>query len=107
MTTLEILKAARELISVPERWTDHYYARDKNGNYRFGDDPDAVKWCSIGALQHAASARGVSSIQVPWGVLESQLRGGQSLAGFNDRARHSDVLALFDRAIAKLEKEAK
>jgi hypothetical protein len=34
---------------------------------------------------------------------------GSGLAEFNDATgtKHSDVLALFDRAIAKLEKEAK
>lgn len=31
MTTLEILKAARELLSVPERWTKRAFGRDSNG----------------------------------------------------------------------------
>lgn len=37
-TTLEILRAARELIATPERWTKGWYARDTEGRGVFLHD---------------------------------------------------------------------
>lgn len=50
MKTSDILKAAKQLISTPERWTKGFYARDKEGNTVRVSYPEAVCWCAEGAL---------------------------------------------------------
>lgn len=103
MTTLEILKAARELISVPERWTRDYYAKTEDGLNVASNDPRAVKWCALGAIERGGKHdRGASSDTEDF--IEKLIGNpSRSLASFNDSHTHPDVLALFDRAIAKLE----
>jgi hypothetical protein len=101
MTTLEILKAARELISVPERWTQHEYARDFHGNPVSALSPLAVCWCLNGALQRVKTEPGPS--YATKALREVLGKYGPNPSEFNDTQNHPDVLALFDRAIAKLE----
>lgn len=101
MTPLETLKAARDLISDPARWTQKTQARDRHGrNVDFLND-DAVCWCTLGAIAKAdfdlwgkqSDADKVLRRLVPRGLV------GQ----FNDTHTHAEVIALFDAAIAELE----
>jgi hypothetical protein len=99
---IETLKAARELISVPERWTQHDYARDRDGYYVAANDKAAVCWCSLGALLKASEGGGKYSAAK--NALSTAIKG--SVVEFNDTHKHPEILAAFDKAIELAEKEA-
>lgn len=103
MTTLEILKAARELLAGPGRWTRGKYARKTDGGPAimdggYGFASDACQWCAAGAIQK------VTGLTIePDAVLDAL--AVENLVCFNDDVAESvdDVLRLFDQAIARLE----
>ena len=91
MTTLEILKAARELLAVPERWTKGALARSQNGDDVNPKSSEAAhSFCIVGAI-------GRSNIDYD----------SFDLAYWNDAPErtHAEVLARFDEAIVKLEEK--
>ena len=99
MTPLEILKQARELISVPERWTKGAFAYDAQDNdLGRGNATGAVCWCALGAIEHVVDGpcRGHAE-----DMLEDQM--GEPVDLYNDRHTHAEVIAAFDRAIAAAE----
>lgn len=51
MTVVENLEAAWALIAEPERRCTGYYAKDSAGDDCEALAPDAVRWCSYGALE--------------------------------------------------------
>jgi hypothetical protein len=102
MTTLEVLKAAREKIADPAHWTKGEIARDKFGMDSMSKSPDACAWCAMGAIWNVspnvevrAEAFNALDVQTYLGVPE-----------FNDSHTHPEVLALFDKAIAAEEAKA-
>lgn len=99
MTTLEILKAARELLSTPARWTKLAYARDAGGAAVMPSNANAVCWCIEGSIVKCSG-----DWSMEWArPIECDVAA--DVASFNDResTTHADILAAFDRAIAKLE----
>lgn len=109
MNTLETLKAARDLISDPARWTQREYARDQFGNSAMATDGYATCWCALGAIRKvtgrendiyrpavAQLARHCQVVDIP---------AGWAVSTHNDTHDHAEVLALFDAAIENLEKE--
>jgi len=100
MNTVEILKAARQVISDAKSWTQGTFARDANGkvaSIRFGDC-----FCSVGAIAKVTDRNLVEPC--PRAVIEALgVRSHAELARFNDSHTHSEVLDLFDRAIARAE----
>ncbi len=102
MNTTELLIAARKKIATPDRWTKVALARDAKGDPTFPFDSDAVCWCIEGSLysilkgQSYAIDNAMSVVNIAIGNphLTVQL--------WNDRPErsHSDVMAVFDRAIA-------
>lgn len=113
-TTLDTLRRAREWISNPKHWCQDAPACDRYGNHLNPTDYDAVRWCAAGSIErvlhgqsgyrdavHALAKHGLD-VDAPSLFL---LLGKVSL--WNDyRGRtHAEVLAAFDRAIEKLEKE--
>ena len=99
MTPLETLKAARQLISDPAKWTQGWFARNALGELVDVDSSSAVCFCSIGALCRVESAAYSEAKR----TLERNISDGLSLGWFNDTHTHAEVLALFDAAIAELE----
>jgi hypothetical protein len=97
MGTVEVLKAAKALISDEVRWTKGGNARDKDGAHVSAKSKNAVCWCMGGALLVIRSNRSSEK-------LLRQVCGG-SIARFNDApaTTHADVMAAFDRAIALAE----
>ena len=103
MTPKQILQAARDLITPPERWTTGWYARDKDGAETDSKSPDAVCWCTLGAVnkfspdihqeleENEALRVLMVAMKTPWP------------SRFNDTHTHAEVLAAFDAAIASLE----
>lgn len=99
--TIDVLKAARDLISDRSRWTTGDFAKDADGLPVPAASPDAVCWCSVGAIYKAADERGVkrpkvydalhaaAKPRIPWMI--------------NDHDGHKAALALLDLAIAQQE----
>lgn len=101
MTPLEILRAARKRIEAPERWTKGAGARFADGTIASPNRvSEAVSFCCIGALLDGDQRANTEA----YVAMASVVPGGL-LAPFNDApsTSHSDVLAAFDRAIARLE----
>ncbi len=99
MNSIEILKAARKTL-VEKGWAKEFYAFTSNGVRCAGWNPDACRFCALGAVQ---SVRGAAAglQDGAYNALEAALPAGwTSIAMFNDAAESvDDVLALFDRAI--------
>lgn len=60
----ELVLAARQLLSVPERWTRSTTARRADGSETKPTADDACMWCVVGAVAHFAPG-GI----VPYNVL--------------------------------------
>ena len=97
MNTLEILQAARELISVPERWTQGCLARNRAGKECSFRSNDSVRWCSIGALNKISTLNIVSHALVFLSKAVSVKTN--KFSTWNDTHTHAEVLQAFDRAI--------
>ena len=102
MKPSEALRKARELLTPEGAWTKRKAARDRLGNEVYAADPDAVCYCSYGAIWHFELS----------GSLEDRLEDflfqaidGLPIAQWNDadNRTHAEVLAAFDRAIALAE----
>jgi hypothetical protein len=98
MTTLEVLKAARELIATPDKWSQGAMARNADGRPVWAAANDAVCFCAEGAIQRA----GAGMFNRAFNVVVDLVETGDPLHRFNDASTtsHEDILALFDRAIA-------
>lgn len=108
MSTLTILKNARETISDPNHWTQRADARSADGCLVGAKESDAVCWCAYGALLKAgyeASGRGPD---LPYMELKRAMgtSWAGTVSGFNDSHTHEEVVGVFDRAIANLEAHA-
>jgi hypothetical protein len=97
MSPVEILKAARELIAKPERWTRGYVARAGAVPLTSAMDVGATCWCAMGAVDKSA---GGPDFSAPALDLLYPMLPGCGIAEFNDSHDHAEVLSLFDRAIA-------
>ena len=102
MTPLETLKAARDLISDPARWTQGVQARDEHGDQVPHNDPIAHCFCIMGAVGRVAvQDTKMDALRVLSKVTRRDF--DTSIPDFNDTHTHAEVLALFDAAIAELE----
>ncbi len=107
-SVLDVLRAAREKIATPERWTKGAAARDVNGGKVDAASPLAVCWCANGAIYSKPSPYlrpGLRDSATE--NLRMLLPIGFYVSTFNDAptTTHADILALFDRAIAAEEKQ--
>lgn len=94
MTRVEILIKARELISVPERWTQETMARTPLGDECPIDSDEASCWCAWGAISRVSTGDYYEAYSL---ITEMADYG---VVNFNDTHTHAEVLGLFDRAIA-------
>lgn len=101
MTNLEILKAARELLSDPKRWTQYRLARDENGNE--AEVENGCSFCMLGAIAKVSNVDPYTNYNTVCDVLYDVMPMGLGIGEFNDRSTHAEVLAIMDKAIAKLE----
>jgi hypothetical protein len=103
-TTIEILKAARDLIAKPENWTHGAYARDIQGVAVPLSDDEATCFCAAGAIFRAGSFPEYEPI--PRHICEKfGFAYEATLAQFNDTHTHSEVLELFSKAISSAEEK--
>jgi len=102
MTPLEVVTAARELLSDPARWTKGANARNEKGDGGGSGMEGAVCWCAVGALRHVSNDPNLEAVwEDAYYMLAEQTPRGEGVMAFNDGVltTHADVLAMFDRAI--------
>lgn len=97
---VDILRRGRERIATPDKWTKGAAARTSTGRRCMETSPRAVCWCMIGAINAELGGLGWRAVEPAREAL-----GVGYVPRFNDNpaTTHADVLAAFDRAIAKLE----
>lgn len=121
MKTSEILKKAKSLIDSPEKWAKGHYATDDCGYQVNVMDKRAACFCSVGAVQRATHEGLMRSEQAlatlngrsdkAFATLNRQLKGcsgtfaRRNVVDFNDYHTHTEVMDMFDRAIAAAEQE--
>ena len=90
--TLMVLREARALIGEESRWVQGVYERDG-------------RHCAMGALQAVGRGhwRGVRREAATELLHVARLHGHHSVESMNDSLTHSEVLAMFDTAIARVE----
>ena len=101
MTPLETLKAARDLISDPARWTQEEAARNAAGKGVMAYGEDAVCWCAFGAIRNVVGPND-DAFDLVFDTFRDKAKV-KLVACFNDTHTHAEVIALFDAAIAELE----
>lgn len=114
-TTSQLLREARDLIADRLHWTRGTYARNIDGKPVNAHDPEACRFCAVGAVQRVFALRELSIYDTDGGspyalacgaLAEAVLGGGGSITAYNDQGGHEATLALFDCAIARLEAAA-
>lgn len=97
---LSVLKQARKLIEKPGQWTQNALARDVNGKDVDPLSSDAVRYCSLGAIDNIdlgeAGNGAHRALSITAGV-------GDIFAVYNDSHNHAEVLAVWDKTIMLLE----
>lgn len=91
------LLAAKTLISDPADWTRCALARRENGRECGPITAGAIKWCALGVV-YAVDASNFGERSALTHLLECS---GGNIASFNNSHTHAEVMALFDRAIAR------
>jgi hypothetical protein len=110
------LKEAKSLIDSPEKWTQHKFGRDAWGHglstNEWSDTPPACM-CSVGAIYEVNRRKDptvclykVSSTRSDNAASFLTRVAGEVITRFNDSHSHAEVMALWDKAIAKAEKLA-
>lgn len=104
MTTKEILSAMRAKLERPEQWTQHRYARLKDGSpVRYGNT-QACSYCMEGAL--FAVAEDEPNLVYAISALQESISAVSSIDIFQwndtDGRTHAEVLDVIDRAIAAI-----
>lgn len=102
MTTADLLRKGRDLISDPEHWCQGDYAVSRYGTAVETNSPAVYALCAIGALAN------VLDHPSGWGVpgwcraplqTAAEEEGWDAPHILNDRTTHADVMAMYDRAI--------
>ena len=107
------LKALRELLTPPDRWTRGEYARNASGVRTMPTAKDAQCFCLSGAMSRVALRDGTLVANAYYLALRDALADSlpnkdpisrnNPLVAFNDIASHEEVLALIDKTITKVE----
>ena len=99
--SIELLKAARDLIADPVNHTRFAYARDEDGApLMVGSEPEAASWCAVGALQALAWCR-----RDRHEAMDALSRAAKDVYAqprvtiVNDDHGHEATLKVYDRAI--------
>ena len=103
-TTVEILKAARDLIAKPENWTQGESARDDRGRRVDVYSRRAKCFCSIGAIYRVSSTDEEAN-RSRKALIDQLPMERRFITTFNDTHSHSEVLDLFSKAISSAEEK--
>lgn len=104
MNTVEVLEAARDLISQPERWTQGVYARSATDVPSDVESMEACKFCSVGAVLRVCGLASRDAMSPGQRALVA-LGGVTHILRFNDKHTHSEVLDAFNKAIGRAKAE--
>ena len=100
----QALRAARELIAAPERWTQQAQARDADGQRVPAQSNAACCWCVAGAVEHVCHLRPVIWSAAISALIAALPRGyphdAPSIGLYNDSRTHRTAIRWLDRAIA-------
>ncbi len=104
----KVLRAARVKISIPAAWCRDWFAKDAAGRNVPVSDPSACAWCVRGAVLAVTPGHGWSDARAAADDLLDHVSNappGRTVAIVSDNPRttHADVMAIFDRAIARAE----
>lgn len=101
VSVADTLRAARALITPRGNWTKNEFARDAQSHRVRSTDADAVRWCSLGALERVDGSYQKEATNLLWEAIEGPI------VTFNDapKRKHAEVLAAFDKAIALAERK--
>ena len=102
MTPLETLRAARQLITDPTKWTQEEAARDEAGRGVMAYGEGAVCWCALGAIRNVVGSND-DAFDLVFDTFRDKAKV-KLVAVYNDTHTHAEVLALFDAAIAELDR---
>ena len=113
-TTADILTAARQTITDPNRWTQKALARDKHNRWQNPGSPQAVCWCAEGAIELAAinlktrpslQQLAVTAVSKSASTLHGvDIRSLNDVTAWRPETTHQAVLNVFDHAIEQQEK---
>jgi hypothetical protein len=112
----ELLSKARELLADEERVTSGWFARNKFKERVDADDPEAVCWCSMGALEKVAPGRENRALRADAQLFLHRAIGAEAIGhsllyiadwhdatwnagAFEREENHRMILAGFDKAI--------
>lgn len=95
------LRAAQEKIADPKNWLQGTYAMTADGRSVPAKSPEAVRFCSVGAIRSTDEHFWVDDPVIIW--LERAGMFGLKVTSFNDQATHEEVMGAFTRAIEKAE----
>ena len=103
----EILVQARHLLLKPQSWSQGAFAYNEGDHRVSHNDASACSWCLEGAIRRVAKRGRALEIHIERALLLVRaiihVPGNYpTIQGWNDRetTRHSDVLAVLDKAIA-------
>lgn len=115
----DIFKRAKEILEVPGVWTRHVLARARCGTPVGFEDPEACKFCAVGAIYRAVNEKYARSMFVSYDdtaqvvtcraveLLDKYISPGSEFnytAAFNDAQESVEpVLELFNKAISETE----
>lgn len=96
-------KAKAKLGPNGENWTKEAYARNKLGIKILSSDPNAVKFCALGAIRAAKCEPQVQTkAQITLNRVAMEI-GAESIVDLNDDAKSfKEILDVYDAAISEL-----
>jgi len=111
MNVIEALKAVKKLLQNPNHWTKGANARDINESSVNGSNPEAVKFCLIGAFDKLQwHYEELSTIDNYFAIADAKnyLRnaiGSAFISDFNDNSTHKQIITALNKAILLAKKE--
>ena len=105
MNLVDFFKAARNLIENKDNWCVGAYAMTENGGVCPITDPNAKKFCAIGAMERVSFIHDDNSVLIVQAYGQLFKSGILSFVALND-ARihgHENVIKAYDKVISDLE----